>query len=69
MTASIDTTPATRQALDAGHWSDMEICEALYWLRRARRRDDPAMMRIWTERMDSLLDWRLEHGAADVLPA
>jgi hypothetical protein len=46
----------------AWHWSDLELCEALYWLRRARRRDDRSMVRIWTDRLDALLDWRLEHG-------
>jgi hypothetical protein len=46
----------------ASHWSDLELCEALYWLRRARQRDDPAMIRIWTDRLNALLDWRLEHG-------
>lgn len=46
----------------APHWSDLELCEALYWLRRARRRADTPMMRIWTDRMNALLDWRLEHG-------
>jgi hypothetical protein len=49
------------------HWSDLELCEALYWLRRARQRNDPAMMRTWTDRMNYLLDLRrLEHGLVAV---
>lgn len=46
----------------APHWSDLELCAALYWLRRARQRDDPPKIRIWTDRLNALLDWRLEHG-------
>ena len=38
---------------------DLDLCEALYWLRRARRREDPIMIDIWTERMNELLDRRL----------
>ena len=46
----------------ASHWSDLELCGALYWLRRARQRHDPAMIGIWTDRLNALLDWRLEHA-------
>jgi hypothetical protein len=38
---------------------DLDLCEALYWLRRARGRQDPIMIDIWTERMNDLLDRRL----------
>jgi hypothetical protein len=66
---SIDTSirPDVEDDSVVAHWSDLELCEALYWLRRARRRDDAAMTAIWTDRLNSLLDWRLEHGT-DPMP-
>ncbi len=49
-------TPITGTPLEA---VDLDLCEALYWLRRARGWQDPIMIDIWTERMNDLLDHRL----------
>jgi hypothetical protein len=54
--------PATERPVE---WSELEVCEALYWLRRARRRDDEVMVRIWTHRMNALLDWKLENATVE----
>jgi hypothetical protein len=62
MTTHTGTHLAAAPAMDcAAEWSELEVCDALYWLRRARRRDDAAMVRVWTHRMDALLDWKLEN--------
>lgn len=49
-------------------WSDLELCVALYWMRRHRRSGDLDAASDWTVRMDRLLDWRLEHGPDLPLP-
>ncbi|HEV7203963.1 MAG TPA: hypothetical protein VGN18_05095 [Jatrophihabitans sp.] len=43
-------------------WSDLELCEAMYWIHRSRARGDAARLQNWTDRMNALLDWRLVHG-------
>lgn len=44
------------EALPLADGLDLDLCEALYWVRRARARRDAAMAERWTARLDALLD-------------
>ena len=62
-------TPVAAVPMTFTGWSDLELCEALYWLRRYRRSGEYAKAGRWSARIDALLDWRLEHGPDVPLPA
>lgn len=63
LTNTAERVSATRVApARIPRWSDLELCEAMYWIHRSRARGDAFRLEHWTHRMDALLDWRLEHG-------